>query len=141
MPALLLIGGAVLLMIGFNARMWRAHKALVQQRVDYGSGDFLEECRALGVSPEIAEALLAALRDHYPRELVPQPRDSLTAYLGLEPEDVEDIVARCWSVLGWERPDGRDPQQIPVMEEVGDIALWLEAQRHPFTPQADTDNA
>lgn len=129
MPALLLIGGAVLLMIGFNARLWRAQQALVRQRVEYDRGDFVRELAALGVSREVAEAVLAALADHYPPELTPQPRDSLSAYLGLDPDEVEDLALRCWRALGWPVPAGAAQRPIPVIEEVGDLALWFEAQR------------
>lgn len=137
--AVLLIGGATLFLIGFNARLWRRYKTTVQARIDYGAADFDRDCAARGVDPAVPPVVRMALAPWYPDDLVPQPDDSFDRYLGADPEDVEEIVADCRRLLALPKPDRTHPEPVPELQTVGELAQYLSVRRAemgaPATPQ------
>jgi hypothetical protein len=122
-----IIALAVIALAWFNWRMWRGLKAAQATRAAWTDADFCAMLVADGVAPAVAQAVRSVASRFYGEGISPHPDDDFARFLGVEPEEIEEMVAEVWPKLGLAEPTAADPQHIPQLRDLRELARYLDS--------------
>lgn len=130
-----IIALVVIAMAAFNWSLWRRLKAAQAQRIGWSDADFDAMLVAGGVSPTIPPVVRAVVASAYGADISPHSDDDFARFLAVDVEEVEDMVADAFRRLGLPMPTTADPERLPVMKDVRDLAEYLDSvvRRRPAT--------
>ncbi|PSO11183.1 hypothetical protein FB595_10157 [Sphingobium sp. AEW010] len=79
-----------------------------------------------GVGEPVAEFIWDALSPYYgDGDNLPHPNDDLIEDAGIDPEDLEDIVAKFFQEGGLSEPTASNPEHIPQDMSICDFGHYL----------------
>ena len=97
------------------------------ERPDLSAAEFEERLGAADVSIEVVRSLHAALLPYCEGGGIrPHPDDRLASDYALDPDEMEILVEALWDELGLPKPTTREPERIPELGSVMDLALYLQ---------------
>jgi hypothetical protein len=81
-----------------------------------------------GVDRGVAAAIWDELCVYYVASLTPSPDDSMSLVLDIDTEEFESILERLVDRLGLAMPTAADPEEVPPIATILDLALYLNAK-------------
>ena len=110
--ALIIIFG--LLGVFGSVQSKRRFKRLAAQREGVHPSILIDRLIQAGVRESVAEFIWEALSSYYgDGDVLPHPDDDLIRDSGIDPDDIEHIVADFFSDNGLSEPTARNPENIP----------------------------
>ncbi len=130
-----IIALVVIAMAAFNWSLWRRLKAAQAQRIGWTDADFDAMLVTGGVSTTIPPVVRAVVASAYGPDISPHPDDDFARFLAVDTEEVEDMVTDAFRLLGLPMPTTADPERLPAMKDVRDLAEYLDSvvRRRPAT--------
>lgn len=122
-----IIALAVIALGWFNWRMWRQFRAAKAYRAGWSDTDFDAMVAENGVSPIISALTRELVAPYYGQGVVPHPDDDFARFLMIDDEEVADLVEAAWERLGLTAPTAADPVDLPPMQDVRDLAVYLQS--------------
>ncbi len=122
-----IIALAVIALGWFNWRMWRRFREAKAYRAEWSAADFDAMVADSGVSPSVAALTRDLVAACYGQGVVPHPDDDFARFLMIDAEEVADLVEAAWERLGLAMPTETDPAELPPMQDVRDLAVYLES--------------
>ncbi len=122
-----IIALAVIALGWFNWRMWRRFREAKAYRAEWSAVDFDVMVADSGVSPSIAALTRDLVAPCYGHGVVPHPDDDFARFLMIDAEEVADLVEAAWERLGLAMPTATDPAELPPMQDVRDLAVYLQS--------------
>lgn len=117
----------VIAMALFNWSLWRRLKAAQAQRIGWTDTDFDAMLMASGVSASVPPVVRAVIAPYYGPDISPHPDDDFARFLAVDPAEVEDLVEAAWQRLGLPLPTLADPETLPPIKDVRDLADYLDS--------------
>ena len=129
----LLLGLSLLLFVGWtvklNLELDRAQRAVAAQRDPVSAESFFAALQQTGLSQSAVEVLMRGIAIYYCAPLTPHPDDRPDdAFLKIDLEDVEFLIADAWIAQGLPRISSRNPVTIPEGLSWRGLAAWLASQ-------------
>jgi hypothetical protein len=109
-----------------NLRSGRRHRALAETRPALSREGFAAAFRRRGVEPNVSELLWDELAGYYAPPLTPHPDDPMARLLDIDTEEFEFLLPRLFDGLGLPMPTRADPEELPRIETIADLALYLQ---------------
>lgn len=123
-----IIALVVIAMIAFNWSLWRRLKAARAVRGEWSDADFDAMLVAGGVSPSVPPIVRRVVAHLYGAGVSPHPDDDFARFLTVDADEVEDIVAQAWAIADLPPPTVGQPERIPPMKDLRDLAAYLDAR-------------
>ncbi len=105
-------------------------------RGDWSEADFEASLETLGCSTIVVTALRGEIASYYSAGLIPRADDDLATQLAIDADELEVIVERLFRALDLPEPTGSDPEQIPSMVSVGEIAVYIQRRYDELTTRS-----
>lgn len=121
----------VIATVGFNASLWFRHRAMAVARGDWSEADLHAQCRDSDLGDGIADVLVQHLVPFYYAGCVPRLEDRLVDDLRIDPDDLMDVIEQASRDLGQRQPSTSQPETVPVLDTVGDLARYLQNRSIP----------
>jgi hypothetical protein len=129
--------GFIALTILWNIRFRREQRMLAVSRSALTEATFQTLLTARGVPVEVVAAVRDTLAGYYLDGITPHPDDSFDAVLHVDQEEIQDMVEQVWKALALPVPTKADPEQIPNLMTVGDLALYVGSRYRHFVGRLD----
>lgn len=95
----------------------------------------IDEMVASGIAEPVAEFLWDAISPYYGEgDILPHPDDDLEKDAGIDPEDIESIVADFFEIFALPEPTARSPETIPSSLSIAGFARYLDERRIALQP-------
>jgi len=113
--------------------LWRRMRLALAQRRHWTEADFVQSLTDRGCAAPVAAIVLRIVQPYYNAGVVPQPQDSFARFLAIDREEIEDLVEQAFALLDLPMPTIAEPEQVPVLATVGDLASYLNARAAPLS--------
>lgn len=105
----------------------RHARQLAAKRAGITPSALIDGLVADGITEAVAEFVWDALGIYYAEgDLLPHPDDDLTDDAGIDPEDIEDIVALFFRQFSLREPTKQKPETIPAPLRIAGFARYLD---------------
>lgn len=114
--------------------LWRRMRLALAQRRNWTEADFVQSLTDRGCAAPVATIVLRIVEPHYNAGVVPQFQDSFGRFLAIDAEEIKGLVEQAFALLDLPMPTAADPEQVPMLATVGDLASYLNVRAAALSP-------
>lgn len=127
--AALFVAGCLIALTKWRSRLHA--KQLAAKRSGMPPALLIDRLIAAGVSENVAEYAWDIIGPYYGEgDILPHPDDDLSDDAGIDPEDIEDMVAEFFRHFALPEPTRKQPEQIPLPLTILKFAQYLDRRRN-----------